>query len=574
MADIYTMFVCENDGTLKDEIKGKQVKLKIIGKEKEKDLSYTFFAGKNWNEATKCYDKGSPSEITYTMPVGGDKNGQFRFPHYGEKILVIQQGNSFFLMSYLPGSQEPFFSQDELKEYDDLQKANVYCVGKYNPHPKDKSKTEVTSFESESMATASKIEYSTQKTLWKKEADDKNYPELVQLNVSSTGDIHTTAGNYNEINARRIGIFSGVNLNDFKENKDENDGFMKLPFDNPDAEPSFQQGDIQIRANKRLVLKAGEGIDIQCGRSIISIDDTGIQIKSAKIDPTYKLDDDSVIILSSRTGVDVSGCHLNLNAGIKYSISERMGGNISSMAGITSIESPNLQLGSCSIVDASLSAANHIFNWAEQGIILEKAKDRRNSIDENIKNGTEPEDKNKDSSNIVPYVEKAGSTIASIAHMFNAHALNNGDDNDKYGIGVLDLGSGIVNLLFTVKDAIMSNMDIKHKTDAKYRSEMALVDYNVSLSFVTLLMGFAVYDEVRGYDKAVYSSSIKFVAGAADITAGTVEAACGLSKDDSICPMVGLFHYMMSAAAGITDIVSLAVNENTTEDEFEELKTL
>lgn len=574
MADIYTMFVCEKDGKLEDADRGKQVKFEIIENKQEKDISYTFYAGKRWDDLKKCYDEGKPSEINYTMPVGGDKNGQFRFPHYGEKILVIQQGNAFFLLSYVPNSEEPFFSQDEFDEYEDLQRANIYCVGKYNPDPKDAEKTNVASFESKSKKTSSKVEYSTKKTLWKKKADDKDFPEIVQLDVSSTGDIYTSAGNYNEINARRIGIFSGVDLDTFKENKDDNDGLMKLPFDNPDAEPSFQQGDIQVRANKRLVLKAGEGIDIQCGRSIISIDDTGIQIKSAKIDPTYELEDDSAITLSSRTGVDIAGSHLSLNAGIEYSISENMGGNISSMAGIMSVESPNLQLGACSLVDDSLSKANHLLRWIEQGSNLGLVKDRRNSIDENIKNGTDPSEDVGEISSAVPIFQSTTSTIASGIRMFNAYSINGLDKGDKYGLGVVDLGSEIVNLLFSVKEAIMSNMDMKHKNDPKYRREMTLVDYHVSTTFITLMLGFGIYDETRGFNRGLYSAAMKFVAGGVDIYGGKIDGESGLAEDKSICPMVGLFHYLMSTAAGITDTVSMIVNDSTTEAEFEELKTL
>lgn len=571
MADIYTMFVCGKDGKLNDADRGKQVKFEVI--KNDKDVSYTFFAGKRWDSIKKCYDEGKPSEINYTMPVGGEKNGQFRFPHYGEKILVIQQGNAFFLLSYVPNSEEPFFSQEELDEYEDLQQANIYCVGKYNPDPKDPKETNVISFDSKSKKKSSKVEYSTKKTLWKKSESDEKYPDIVQLDVSSTGDIYTTAGNYNEINARRVGIFSGVDLDTFKENKDSKEGLMTLPFDNPDAKPSFQQGDIQIRANKRLVLKAGEGIDIQCGRSIISIDDTGIQIKSAKIDPTYELEDDSTITLSSRTGVDIVGSHLSLNAGIEYSISENMGGNISSMAGIMSVESPHLQLGACSLVDDSLSKVNHLLRWAEQGSNLELVKDRRNSIDENIKNGTDPSEDVGEISSVVPIFQSTVSTIASFCRIFNAYSIN-GSKNDKYGLGVVDLGSEIVNLLFSVKEAIMSNMDMKHKNDPQYRREMTIVDYHVSMTFITLMLGFGIYDETRGYDRGLYSAAMKFVAGGVDIYGGQIDGEAGLAEDKSICPMVGLFNYIMSTAAGITDTVSMIVNENTTEAEFEELKTL
>ena len=598
MADVFTMFICKENGECPEDIRGKHVEFKVNKDNKknsfEDDISYTFFAGRNWNG--NKYDDGKPKEINFTMPIGGKNNGSFRFPHYGEKILVIQQGNQYFLMSYIPNSDENFFIDKEFDELENkngkfdskkreeekqkaLKKADVFCLGKYKPDSKNAQLVDG----SNSKKATSKIEYSTQKTFWKKKKDDADYPDVVQLDISSEGDIYTTAAGYNEVHARRVGIFSGVNLEDFKENKG-NEGLMRLPFDNPDAGPSFQQGDIQVRANKRLVLKAGEGIDIQCGRSIIRIDDTGIEIKSAKIDPAYPLEDDSTVLLSSRRGVDVLGSNLNLRAGIKYSISENIGGNISSFAGVSRIESPNLQLSSCSVVSAGIAAGTNIINWITQGSNLTDALDRKKAIKGNIEKGTNVEkswDDGNAGATTTHAIRSAASTVVSgfTGYLaYREHKTNKTLDaehkTEEYAVGVTDLGLGIIQLLFSVKEAIMSNMDKKHKNDSEYRSKMTMIDFNVSLALVTIMDIFAVYDEVRGAATPVQTASISLVAGGGHLEAGTATKGTCLSDDKSSGPMMGMFASIMGAASGVVDIVSGIVNNNTDDATYEELKTL
>lgn len=588
MADIFTMIVCDDKGRVSAEIKGKHVYLNKISKENsyENDIDYQFFAGRNWNKENAMFDEGKPSKINFTMPVGGKNNGSFRFPHYGEKILVVQQGNQYFLMSYIPNSDEDFFSQGEFQEFENkngklqgdnakqeaLKDADVFCLGKYNP---DSNKA--VSIDSKSKKSTSKIEFSTQKTFWKKEEADKDYPDVVQLDVSSEGDIYTTAAGYNEINARRVGIFSGVDLEKFKSEKSDK-GLMRLPLDNPDASPSFQQGDIQVRASKRLVLKAGEGIDIQCGRSIIRIDDTGIEIKSAKIDPTYPLEDDSTVLLSSRTGVNVSGSNLDLRAGIKYSISENMGGNISSFAGVSRIESPNLQLSSCSVVSAAVAAGMNIINWGTQGYNLTEAQKRKAKIKENIENGTTPTEGWNDGeagATATHAMNSSASAVISTAKAICAVKFKKDADASKiYSVGITDLGLEMVNLLFSVKEAIMTNMDKKHKNDSEYRSKMSMIDFNTSLALITLMEGFAVYDEIRGYASGLQTASLGLVAGKSEIEAGAKNENVALSDDHSNGPMMGMFAAIMGAASGFADAASSIINNNTDEVNYEELNTL
>ena len=63
---------------------------------KEKDI-YTFYAVKKVTEA-----KQTAAHVQIMMPLGGELNGMYRFPRVGEKVVVAVEGNSHYLMGYLP----------------------------------------------------------------------------------------------------------------------------------------------------------------------------------------------------------------------------------------------------------------------------------------------------------------------------------------------------------------------------------------------------------------------------------------------------------------------------------------
>lgn len=356
MADILTMIVCDANGNVKTSKDDK-----IFTKDQAKGF-YIFYA-------KKSVDAKSVSEIILTMPVGGNQNGLFRLPHVGEKILVSQQGNQFFLIAYLPDTETMEFREEsaDVTEANEITSSESLTLRYKSPHafPKENK--------GRSKKGISEIKFSTQKTYWPEKKDtiksDKtvDFPSVDRIDVSSSGDVITTAQNYNEINASRVGIFAGVQ-SDLKKLKDKattptgdvaTNGLEILPQDIPDEFPKFSLGDVQIRADKKIMLSAKSGIILRCGRSTITIDDTGICLKSGKIASAYPTPDDSSISITPRSGVSISGDFLGLSANIKYSISERLGGSISSLAGVTRINTHDFRVST----NATIEYANQCF-WA------------------------------------------------------------------------------------------------------------------------------------------------------------------------------------------------------------------
>ncbi|MCQ2913922.1 MAG: hypothetical protein MJ247_01850 [Alphaproteobacteria bacterium] len=317
--NLLKMVVCDKNGKY-DTKKGE-----IILKDATSEF-YTFYA-------TSSQDQ-KPCNITLTMPVGGQMNGLMRLPKVGEKILVGFEGQEYYLIAYIPEVDANDFRKNK-DEKDEKEKQGLilrYKTPNLNPKKTEKKYSE--------------IKFSTEKTFWpEKKNTSSEFPQMDRIDIASSGDIINKAENYNEVNASRIGIYAGVDesLSKLKETiqstdtTKENNGLSELPLDTKDAIPYFSKGDVQVRASNKIVLAADKGIEIRCGRSTITIDDTGIKLKSGKISSVYPVPDDSSITISPLSGVSVTGNQINMEAAIKYSISEQMGGAISSFGGATRI---------------------------------------------------------------------------------------------------------------------------------------------------------------------------------------------------------------------------------------------
>ena len=64
---------------------------------------YTFYAMKKKNEPKDVVTpEKKPAKVDMTLPIGGELNGMYRFPHVGEKVLVAVEGvKHFFIIIYL-----------------------------------------------------------------------------------------------------------------------------------------------------------------------------------------------------------------------------------------------------------------------------------------------------------------------------------------------------------------------------------------------------------------------------------------------------------------------------------------
>lgn len=297
----------------------------------------------------------SPVKVELVRPVGGDTAGIGRFPCVGEKVLVAEGATGkYYLMGYLSNQENPFNAKDEdLKETFCDKQAQILRYKKTGDNTENKDTDK----------TYSEIGFYSETTEWKEKAGKTNaavdsqtgLPLVDKVKISSTGDIETKAQNYNEVSAKRIALFAGYNdeidsrkakqYDALKNNKAAGrDAFPTLPLDFSTEDSAFFQGDIQMRAKERIVLKAGKAIEIVAGRSIIRIDDSGISLVSRKTSGAVVNPWDSAITVSSNGGLSLFGTQVNLASAYGFSMTEMFGGSISSLGGVMRLSARDVKM--------------------------------------------------------------------------------------------------------------------------------------------------------------------------------------------------------------------------------------
>ncbi len=326
----------------------------LLGRMIQSEDMYSFYAIKRVNEPalTPATDQMA-AKVKIMMPLGGELNGMYRFPRVGEKVLVAVQGTVHYLMGYLPAAETPFSPKEGDKEKTEVfdKEAQVMRYKKTGDNTSEDGYSEI-GFYSETTEWKEKEGKSNSKT-----DEDTKLPIVDKIKLSSTGDIETRAQNYNEVAAKRIGFFAGYNkdLEDRKAKQKKNlksddktgldlTAFPILPSDTADQEPSFFSGDIQMRAKKRIVLKAEDTIEIIAGPSIIRLDATGISLISRKTSVSSVNAWDSSITVSARDGLKMFGTKVGIDAAYRFSLGESFGGSIMSLGGVLRITAADIRL--------------------------------------------------------------------------------------------------------------------------------------------------------------------------------------------------------------------------------------
>jgi hypothetical protein len=210
----------------------------------------------------------------------------------------------------------------------------------------------------------SEIGFYHRKTQWKaSEIDkptykdtDKDIPEIDQINIHSTGDIHTRAKNHHRMKAKRIEILSEVEESDFSQDLEG----KNRPFGDKGADISqLLKGDIHIRGKRRIVLKAGSEIRLEVGRSSIVVSDTGIAFTTRKTHSDIQNSLDTILMLRPMEGVIMFGQHIKLSAAYDWGIQENMGSAIKGTAGIIRLEGKDIKA-------STMSGAAYIVNFIAQ----------------------------------------------------------------------------------------------------------------------------------------------------------------------------------------------------------------
>ncbi|MBO4520672.1 MAG: hypothetical protein J5787_05645 [Alphaproteobacteria bacterium] len=491
------MIVTDGEGKTSKIVQknNKDVEESLAGECIQSEDMYTFFAVKKKNAAADVVSaEKMPVRVRLTLPVGGDLNGMYRFPRVGEKVLVAVEGAAHYLMSYLPTKENPFSPKEIVgdketdKEKTDVfdKEAQVLRYKKTGQNTSDSTYSEI-GFYSETTEWKEKEEGTN-----KKLEDKSDLPIVDKIKVLSTGDIETRAQNYNETAAKRIGLFAGYgddlekrktqqkqNLKDKKTALDLN-AFPSLPQDRSDQDPSFFSGDIQMRAKKRIVLKAEDTIEIMAGNSMIRMDSTGISLISRRTSASTVNSWDTSLTLSSRDGVTMFGTKVNINSAYKFMLTDAWGGNITSFGGVVRVTGADIRLRSlCKAsyvvkgVAASTSFATNVVSGA-YGIAQEQG------------DGTGSFLGNK----LPSYVSMAPGILGAIVSVHWGFDTMEKFAKDKAGtlVGIMDL---IITLLGVVGMAldgvVLSQTDKKKGGRAGLTYALMVVEYGLILTNFVLL---------------------------------------------------------------------------------------
>jgi hypothetical protein len=249
-------------------------------------------------------DTGIP--VKMVLPVGGELSGLYHFPRVGEKVLVqLGGGTDNYLLGYVPGEETPFIdtSQKTNEEYKLLDK----CKG---------------------MVLRRKNTNSAQKTKFS-EIGLRYNPALMkdQIDIKSAGNIYSKAEDHHMLQAGRFDIDAWSNI----EEKNRID--LEVPGDTSNLE----EGCIQIRANGSVVINAAVEITLRCGRTIVSISDSGFDVTTKMINSNWKNTHDTNISMNPRTGISMTGQTVGINAVREVSMADSFGGSFASSIGIASV---------------------------------------------------------------------------------------------------------------------------------------------------------------------------------------------------------------------------------------------
>jgi hypothetical protein len=300
-------------------------------------------------------------EIIMVIPLGGAYSGLYRYPRIGEEVLVGLQetGGSVvrYLMGYIPTSSNPFnTSRAGAKETDERIENNEQVLERQG---------ELLRYASWADAWGGPYSelgfYQEPKAQWPLTAGGDDFPSIDVLTLNSTGNIREIAQYHHLQKAARIEILANTpEVIDRKTNAIDDHGTLPVG-DLPGDDSSLHRGDIHIRAQKRVIIKADEEIRLQVGRSVLRIDDQGINLITKNIAGNYINSYDTTLDMNPRNGINMTGKNIALNAAYRFNAGDGLGGTVATTMG-------NLNLGGREVGIESYNNAEYWSNILYQAL--------------------------------------------------------------------------------------------------------------------------------------------------------------------------------------------------------------
>ena len=354
-------------------VTGSDGKIDQAGQCIQSEDMYSFYAVKNVTESSQ-----TPAKVKIMMPLGGELNGMYRFPHVGEKVVVAVEGVSHYLMGYLPTKEKPFSLSGDTVFNEEGQVLRYKKTGKnVADENRDLKYSEIGFFKEASRWQTN--DSSLQKKSVSKEvtngSNKEYYPYIDTVKISSTGDVVSNAQNLNEMKGRRVILESKYLIADEMDadgKKVKTEGNIKKDLTERIVnETDVSKGDIVINADNRVVIDARNGILLKVGGATVSIQQDGISLNAAKLDGVKEGTGpfDASFSVSQNGSISLGGKKFSGSFCDSVSLSDDFGGCISSSAGNVDVRGRAVSLGAsttaaqiCSSLQGAMDMLNQIIS--------------------------------------------------------------------------------------------------------------------------------------------------------------------------------------------------------------------
>jgi hypothetical protein len=460
---------------------------------------------RNRNDPYRFYatleDGEKPSEIIMVMPLGGTESGLFRYPKIGDGILVGIEENLPYLMGYLPTDQNPFNLQG-----DDKTEETQGVLEKYGEVFRYK-KTGANTSDGKADPLYSEIGFYHENTQWKAPRDGEGFPGVDRLNIQSTGDIKSLAQNHHQLKAKRFEVL--VDCDDV----DHGDETAKPFGDREGDDSALYAGDAHIRAKNRVVIKAGQELRLEVGRSAIILSDDGITIVSRKTQKNTATFWDTVMSLTPRNGITMFGQKVDIGAAYDFSLRESGGGAVSSFGGV-------MRLSARDILAQAYAQVGFQANSADMAATFNKNLAAMQS-------GTGP------APSLTALLPSIVAIFANVNWGYYAAASNYSDPVGDYAeyCGVL---LQILSVTYTSLDLTMP-AELREKGGGRDAlNQAAMAD-----EFKTIQEMLAFVEDAGSPDRAIHNSFLHLTARAEAVLSGFDNKRFSINKVDASVPTAG-----------------------------------
>ena len=367
---------------------------------KNKDVLIKSFVSKNyktWNclrmsavildaNTGECFfyakidNSTKPNEVLFTMPIAGLGQGLYRYPRIGERILVLDNKDSrYILLSYLPDTKTmPFFQSRKTSSDEEIK-----TLLKLNGLTEEQQKEIIKKYQAQesSLADGQLAEQSVATVLRhssnnfminkEKEADITNYlseesskkftASLKPLNRNVDASFKASDYQNKDIKYSEIGMYSGSSYYDDKEkqwmwspetlriqtpgNQYNHTGLTNVStanafvFSTPNA---TKFGEFRVIDVGSVVIDAKKSITLKVAGNVIKISETGISIGSQST-CTEGTPYDSKLSLNP-IGASLSGLEVKIGSTMSTSVSSGFGELIKLNKGKVSIGGHSVDL--------------------------------------------------------------------------------------------------------------------------------------------------------------------------------------------------------------------------------------